>query len=282
VRLDESGVTQSPLANEVRAINNIDPPEAHFCAAAAALGLEPYSLDDSQAQEIVDIAQKLPPSVIAEFFVIAEYQQLRQQVAELLKGIRASQVNEADLTPLNEFKQKYVGGPSTSPWARGYHFATELRDRLALDDQRFDSLESLGAGLRVKPSELNRAVSQALRGGAALDAVVGVNKRGSPSFSIRSRTETGLMFAVCRALYEYLTTSGAEPSIVTRARSDRQKGNRAFAAEFLIPAAVLRTAMPSNMITYEDVDDLARQFGVSTTVIRHQIDNHRLGYVTEF
>jgi hypothetical protein len=85
-RLDESGVTQSLLANEARAINEIDPQEEHFCAAAAALGLEPYSLRDSQAEEIVDIAQKLPPSVVAEFFVIAEYQQLAAAGGRVVEG----------------------------------------------------------------------------------------------------------------------------------------------------------------------------------------------------
>jgi len=79
---------------------------------------------------------------------------------------------------------------------------------------------------------------------------------------------------VCRALYESL--SRASTALVSRARSDRQQANRAFAAEFLAPAALLRERIARDIIDNEQIDDLADEFGVSAKVIEHQIENHHI------
>jgi Zn-dependent peptidase ImmA (M78 family) len=74
-------------------------------------------------------------------------------------------------------------------------------------------------------------------------------------------------------LFEYLVAAESQLLIVTRSHSERQKRNRAFAAEFLVPAKALRGALPRRVLTDEDVDDLAEEFGVSAAVIRHQVEN---------
>ena len=64
--------------------------------------------------------------------------------------------------------------------------------------------------------------------------------------------------------------------------TDRQAQSRAFAAEFLAPANALRPRLPSDSIDAEDVDDLGREFGVSSEVIRHQVRNHDLAEVVDY
>ena len=56
--------------------------------------------------------------------------------------------------------------------------------------------------------------------------------------------------------------------------------NRAFAAEFLAPQAMLGSRLSSDVVDEEEIEDLASEFGVSGFVIRHQIENHELARVS--
>lgn len=57
----------------------------------------------------------------------------------------------------------------------------------------------------------------------------------------------------------------------------------AFAAEFLAPAAALRARLAGDSpVEPERTDDLAREFDVSSEVIRRQIRNHDLATIVEY
>lgn len=171
--------------------------------------------------------------------------------------------------------------PEGRPWAQGYDVARTLRRQLGMDGIKLNSMSMLGSALQVDAAELEKAVSIVLGRDAPLDALVDVNESSnSPGFALAPRSEPAKLFALCRALFEYLVAPEKQPVIVTRSRSERQKRNRAFAAEFLVPASTLRDALPRQVLTDEDVDDLAEQFGVSAAVIRHQIENHALATLT--
>jgi Zn-dependent peptidase ImmA (M78 family) len=77
-------------------------------------------------------------------------------------------------------------------------------------------------------------------------------------------------------LFEYLLAGDAPAAIVAPTFSDRQKRNWAFAAEFLVPAAQLRRKIAGHVVTEEQAEDLAEEFGTSVLVIQHQIENYRL------
>ncbi|MBI3929511.1 MAG: ImmA/IrrE family metallo-endopeptidase [Armatimonadetes bacterium] len=101
-----------------------------------------------------------------------------------------------------------------------------------------------------------------------------------PAFILRIAREESRLFTFCRALCECLESANGTLGIVDRAHSWRQKRNRAFAAEFLVPAEGLRAMLPDNVLTDEDLDDLGDRFGVSSHVIRHQIENHSLAAIS--
>ena len=69
---------------------------------------------------------------------------------------------------------------------------------------------------------------------------------------------------------------------MTVARTDRQKRNRAFAAEFLAPADWLRERIDGTQISPDEMDDWAQELEVSTVVVGHQIENHRLASLVGF
>ena len=108
-----------------------------------------------------------------------------------------------------------------------------------------------------------------------LNLVEGVVTRGSSgcdSFGLKARGDAGRRFLFCRALAEGLDPQG--DALVTKGNTARQQRNRAFAAEFLAPATSLSARIVHPVVDDEQVDELAEEFGVSTRVILHQIENH--------
>jgi hypothetical protein len=281
-RLRDLDVRDTLLETELTAVETTGQDEESFCAATAALGLDPYSLDDSTAQEVVATADALPGTVVDEFFVIADVPRLREQRSAILGSIDSIRSNRAELSQLRDLRSDINGIERVGkPWRHGYNVARALRGRLGVEDVHIDSLHTLAQALRVDRSQLTTAVMPILAEGEGFDAIVDANSAASPTFAVVQRNEPATLFALCRAMFEYFVTSSDGPRIVTRSRTDRQKRNRAFAAEFLVPAEQLRSLIPQPVITSETVDDLADHFGASSAVIRHQIDNHRLATVAD-
>ena len=87
---------------------------------------------------------------------------------------------------------------------------------------------------------------------------------------------------MARALGDYLARASPGPGLLSSLSTDRQAQSRAFAAEFLAPADALRARLAGNSsVEPERTDDLAREFGVSSEVIRRQIENHDMGAIVE-
>ena len=78
---------------------------------------------------------------------------------------------------------------------------------------------------------------------------------------------------------DYLGRLEPGPVILSSLATDRQAQSRAFAAEFLAPAEALRRSLSDGPVEPEQVDDLASEFCVSSYVIRHQIENHKLATI---
>ena len=72
------------------------------------------------------------------------------------------------------------------------------------------------------------------------------------------------------------------PAILSGLATDRQAQSRAFAAEFLAPAAFLRQRLESGSAYPEQVDELSAELGVSSYVVRHQIRNQGLARIAEW
>ena len=111
-----------------------------------------------------------------------------------------------------------------------------------------------------------------------VDGVVTWNDDDNPAFAFRQRGDHGRRFSFCRALAEVLAYPGSD-TLLTRAHSERQQRNRAFAAEFLVPSTGLRKMISRSVLDDEDIDELAVEYGVSSRVIEHQIMNHRIARI---
>jgi len=279
-RLEEAGISGTLLQEEWAAISAAGKDEIEFCASAAALGLEPYAVKEEQQRCILDAAQRVDPGLRREFFAIADVAKLPEQTRYLAQVLGRAKANTSDLHSLQALQSLHLGqgiGPS-QPWDEGYEFARLLRSHLNLDGRELPDFAALAKALGTRDEDLRRAISE-IDGRMLFDAAVDVNPNRSPGFAVAGKRESSTRFALCRALYEYLSHRVLGPSLITGAHSDRQKRNRAFAAEFLAPASGLAKAIGSNLVGAEEIDELAERFGVSPLVIEHQVSNHHLARI---
>lgn len=277
-RLQEHGLEGTSLEAEWRGVQAADEPEIAFCSTVASLGLDPYTLDEQRQQEVIDVSQSLPSSLWSDFFSVADVRSLPEQARQVLGAVELSSSNETNLEPLKVLRSEMRASAVrtfSSPWQQGYDFAHRLRRRLNLNGNKLRSLPSLGEALGIPGRELESAILQILLPGS-FNALIATNSQRSPVFAVPRRSDASIRFAFCRALFEYLTSSEDDPLLLTAARSERQKRNRAFAAEFLVPADLLRQELSSAIVGDDEMDDLAASFGVSPNVIRHQIENNEL------
>lgn len=91
----------------------------------------------------------------------------------------------------------------------------------------------------------------------------------------------GDRFRLARALFFRPEPEVASPPrLVTRGYTWDQRASRAFAAELLAPACILRNRL-GETVTLEELDGLSEEFGVRPNLIEHQIRNHNIACVVE-
>ena len=272
-RLVGCDIRSTFLQDEWAAIQNADDDESKFCTMSAQLGWDPYDLDASQQNQIFTLADQLGELSGEAFPVINASAPLEDSEA-ILEAIEAAKPNELDL-PLSIPKLFGVlEGVDGRPWEAGYDLAKDIRSHLELNGQPISDTESLASALDQDIATLERATAP-VEPLNRLDLVEGVVTRGSSgsdSFGLKARGAAGRRFLFCRMLVEAIYSQG--DALVTKGNTERQQRNRAFAAEFLAPSTGLRARIAHPVVDDEQVDELAEEFGVSTRVILHQIENH--------
>jgi len=264
-RLVESGLPKTPLAEEWAAIGKADDEEQAFCRTVARMGLDPYSISDEIADDVVDIADKLPAEIREDFFDSADVTFLAGAAAWARRAMsvagRAAGKAAKNLQP---FYGMAESRPDIErPWALGYAMARQLRHELNVKDtDQFDVSPWVGLGDVSAPS-------YGIQGLVAInDGRCGVvlGSRGSGAAASR--------FGQARALGRALTHPGQRQFILSAARGRDERVARAFAAELLAPAEGIRLTLDS--IGQSDdsaLEIVAQHFRVSPLVVRHQYDN---------
>ena len=277
-RLEDSEITCSRLQEEWAAIRSADGEEKAFCECVGALGLDPYNLDETQSKTIEKVGNLLPREIVTEFFSSARSGiiELRKDAEEVREAIGRAKSNMLDLTSLKSLIGA-LGGHEDSgkaPWEQGYFFAQELRAHLGLNGRPLKTIEVVGDVLGLDTNDLHKALGEFSSDSIPFAALVGINDKCSPAFIIRPARPASALFHFCRALFEYLYAPAPQNALITDSNSEKQKRNRAFAAELLAPAAALRDMIKTSVVTWEQAEELADKFGVSAYVIDHQLKNH--------
>jgi hypothetical protein len=274
-RLEELGLTSSPLEDEWQAITNADAEEAEFCIAAARLGFDPYSVDEDRARVIAAVGTNLDPPLLIDFLNAVD----PKAISEGVLWIRDSSdvLKQLDTPPapaINTLQKTLAASPRDGrPWEVGWDQARRARTALGLADVdafEFDGLVAL-AESPSGDSGLIGLGGRTLAGGSAL--VAG-----------HTLPVTAQRFASARALWHFATDPKGWRFLLTAAHADRQKIERAFAAELLAPARGVEEFIPDEdgFAVAADLDQIADHFRVSPFVIHHQVENQLgLEVVTE-
>lgn len=268
-RLDEAGVHDTALHREWRAVVDLDEDERAFCEAAARIGRDPFSVEAEISSALERAGERLSGTLAQDFLNVIDARAIdrtlqwiadAEQVAESLTA--PGDLDEGGLrTQVRSFSQTIA---AAEPWSVGYAQARHVREILGVRSSEQFPVERF----------VSQGVQRESTGG--LDAF-GLAAAGVRLCTNRELRVENLRFSCGRALWHGLVEPTG-PFVLTRARTYRQKIERAFAAELLAPAKGITdlledTAYPPDP---QDVESVAEHFGVSPVVVDHQIENARL------
>jgi hypothetical protein len=273
-RLESQSVSRTSLADEWTAIRETSGAQKEFCETAGALGLDPYDLEDKQAHEILSIAKSLPVELKREFFLAADSTMLTGQARWVSNCLRQLKSYETK-TKLAGKKGLYrTQAQSSTPWQSGYDLARKFREEFRLGNPTKPlSLDKL-CGLKKGNLPVIRVGEE-----RQLDAVARLATDLGPRVATPKARESSKSYLLARALCEYLCSNSEESALLTRVSSDRQKRNRAFAAELLAPADGIRKLLSGSRIARDEVAEVAAHLAVSEWLVEHQVQNHRIATV---
>jgi hypothetical protein len=266
VRLEEAEIDSSALREEWNVIKEADRDEADFCTAVAQLGRDPYSLDDSTAELIATIGNKIQPELLSDFLDAVDPDAIQAGVMWIGKTSRKIKSLSAQPSPaMEQFKAALAGfaPAATRPWLLGWEQARRLRKAIGVDAE--------------EPFEFDNAVviTEEPNDDRGLVAFGGLTPSGGHALvAARDMPETTRRFATARAVWRFAAANQTR-FLLTSAHADRQKVERAFAAELLAPASGVERFFKGGVVAafVDDLEEAAEHFRVSSYVIQHQVEN---------
>ena len=275
-RLLALGVEETLLQQEWDAVQGADRDEVEFCVAAAGLGWDPYEIGDDERSLVLKLGDALSGAVLEEAIAAFNPRSLMTECSAIAGAIGHAKANALRWEPLSsmEFEPSFT---SPTPWEAGYHLARDVRRALNLDGQPLPSMARIADAIDAQRDLLDQLTKPVdFQAATLVDGVITRNDDRFPAFAFREFSSgESRRFHFCRALGEVFASPGTD-TLITKAHSQRQQRNRAFAAEFLAPSSSLSQEVSRPVLDGDDIDQLAATFGVSSWVIAHQIRNHRI------
>jgi IrrE N-terminal-like domain len=266
-RLHDQGIADVPLFDEWDTIQQADEDEVQFCLAAARLGLDPYSEAELFEEALVRAGQELSGALLEDFLNAVDPHKIDaglNWLSAARKSVSESVGGQELLVQLREVVRGNGSSQGRLPWQVGWEQARHLREEL-----------HAAPGEPIDPSQYMISLTRA-SGDRRLQAMGGTgrNHRSPTVVMGDSVNQNARRFTLSRALWHFLVDDPV--FLVTASYTDRQRVERAFAAELLAPAEGIQQRLSSGTLMEEELDEIAEHFGVSVKVIEHQIRNQRL------
>ncbi|MBF0155415.1 MAG: hypothetical protein HQL64_16900 [Magnetococcales bacterium] len=165
-----------------------------------------------------------------------------------------------------------------SPWDRGRNMARMAREAMALGSQPVSN-RRLGEIFALTEQELTGGITPLANTHLSL-AVREDEDRVRLLF--RRRWETGRRFEAARWLADSLMAPDQDRWLpATESKTARQKFQRAFAAEFLVPIGALQDFLGNDPGDEDRIVEAGNHFNVSPLLIQSHLVNHGLGSPAE-
>ncbi len=258
-RLEDEGITGTPLQLEWAETSATTAPQRDFCLVAAALGLDPYNLDDDQLKMVLRLGSLSDTTMAADLAGAVDPASLA--VAQEWAETAISRV-PASAGPQFEVKaQPLPFGERVRPWMVGYERARLLRDRL-----------SIGPTERLELEDLIGLVTLDQKTPVTIGGLVSARKHATIVVT-GSTSATAQRFTGARALGRRTFDSHVGEILLTATyRPYAEKVERAFAAEFLAPAEGVAELLDGDF-SEDAFDSVARRLAVDRRVIERQVEN---------
>lgn len=236
----------------------------------ACLGYDPDQAPEAVINAMVDFEARIGETAIDEAAVAAPGAQAVETLQSVVAATEASDLVVDFSTIDGLIDPQDLSG--RAPWQAAEDAATHLRTVLNLGATV--SWQDLGDMLRTQWTALKTATATA---------------RGLPYAAMAEEDALGRLavamgppvhrrFELARMIGDRIWT-GEQNSfgVVSRARTDRQKFQRAFAQALLCPLEALREVVDVNQPTIEDIDRAARRFLIDRSAVIAVLRNH--GYL---
>ena len=286
------------------AITGATEQERRLCEWSARMGIDPFD-----PEELTDELAETLPRLVSDFdtplrddLLDAERPQTLQRDmgwlsrAEALAADAGSARNpEPILRPPDRSRQN--GGLAAARYSQagrpvaatgtahdfGYACADALRQHLSPADghEPIEDMDEIlvRLGWAQSPSRMMEPEAE-----SPLEAAVTRSEDGAPVAIVgNAETDTnGHRFRLARSIFfrHFSRNREAVRRLVTEAHTREQRASRAFAAEFLAPAAGLSQHLGGS-VSSREIDELAHHYGIGALVIGHQIQNHRLAWISD-
>lgn len=263
-------VGETPAVAQLRdtwdAIQGLDEEELEFSRAAALLGVDPFDVDERLSDTLVRFWNDTDEHLREDALAVADEGTLARVEKWVNRGLRALD-GFKEPVGWNRVRKSLNAKRGLTAWSQGYDLARSARKALDLGTDPY--VFAIEGPLAVQ-HKASAPPSRRIEALVASDA---------PTCITSPRSESGTRFLLARALGDYLAREGSGAAILSSLATDGQARSRAFAAEFLAPARGLRKRVRDASLEPEDVDELGKEFGVSSQVIEHQMENHGLGTI---
>lgn len=266
-RLVDQGITDTPLQDEWSAIQTLGEEERSFCQITGMMGADPFNLDADEQQRIVALESELSRDLLVEFCAIASPATLEEALALYRHDASVTASRGERSQRLQSIRAPAPATSHQRPWQVGYAAARHMREQLNLDGEVIGSRERLHEILDIPPTIAYESAASRY-----MDGVVGIKADASIGCVLHATSERSRFFTFARMLMEYAYSPGSSMTMITRSNSVRQSINRAFAAEFLVPASMIGSRLSEAPDT-DQVQDIADEFGVQYMVVAYQIRN---------
>lgn len=265
-RLRDQGLPDTGLAKEWSAVQDADEDEAAYCLAAAGLGLDPTPTPTRTRRRSCGPPVSWTGRCCRTFWMASPPD--GSPKAWTGSGMHSSSPRrDSRQVPRDCSACRSIPGPGGRTTGRGSPGGV----RHAPCDRRSRSMPPSGSSRRTTSM-----------GSTAAAPTPGCTPSAGPVTGgswcwAGSRGPTGERFTLSRSLWHLLGAAGPE-YLVTAAYTDRQKVERAFAAELLAPAAGIAAQLGDGLadVSTEDLDRVADHFAVSAILVEHQVANQLL------
>ncbi len=266
------------LREDWAAVEGATEQERQLCEWSARLGIDPYDreeLTSNLEKTLRESVAALDAPLRGDLLDAAE----PQTVPRDLDWLHEAEALAADAGPGgNPQDVSCDNGPATTAHRFGYACAAGLRRHLS-PASAHDPINDLN-GLLVRLGWAQcpfRTLD--LEAESLLEAALTRSKEGAPVAIVGDAGPDANRFRLARSafLHHFAPSGRAQRRLVTEAHTWEQRASRAFAAEFLAPAAGLAKHL-GRRASPRQIDDLARLYRVSSLAIGRQIENHRIAW----